>query len=478
MRGGKPYDVIVLGAGLSGLLAAALLARRGRHVLVLEEDIKPGSLSHQIPRGKYTFLDGPFLFLGFEREGIYDRIFMELGLSLTSLKREGKLFRKSSPPFQLILPGHRLNIFEDEGNLIDELSREFPSKRSQIGAFIETVGAGYGLLRPMIISRRRRLRTIKDYIYHIQGSIKEGMKTRLLQRRMAKKIIEEFNLDQELQRGIELILSLFTGKPFETATELDLLFLFGLMRREIIGMNGGIPQLAELLIGVIRKFHGDVIFSHIATELVIQRKNVIEIRTPKDIIKVPGHCIVNIPVSRLPGMGSKREILAFHYGIPSAKIPSPMMNTLLVGWSLHVPGTTENGFFITLSGQDEKWAAPEGQRSLRVIVGVDGRTLLDEGQVNAIRQMVEKQIRELIPFSNQSLLFLGTRTFPVSTSPRLAALDDGLINRARIKGWYGMGYCTLPTRNLFLLPDYGHQAVAHVGEAKSAMALADRIVGL
>ena len=478
MRGGKPYDVIVLGAGLSGLLVAALLARRGRHVLVLEEDKNPGGLSHQVLLGKYTFLHGPFLFLGFEREGIYDRIFMELGLSLTSLKREGKLFRKSSPPFQVIFPNHRLNIFEDEGNLIDELSREFPSKRSQITAFIEVVGAGYGLLRPMINSRRRRLMTIKDYIYHFQGSIKEGMKTRLLQRRAAREIIEEFNLDQELQRVIELILSIFTGKPFETATELDLLLVFGLMRREIIGINGGIPQLGELLIGVIRKFQGDVIFSHKATELIIQRKNVIEIRTPKEIIKVLGQCIVNIPFSRLPGMRSERQILAFYYGIPSGKLPLPMMNTLLVAWALHVPGTTETGFIISLSGQDEKWAAPEGQRALQVIVGVEGRTLLDAEQVNAIRQIVEKQLRELIPFSNHSLLFLGTRIFPGSKSPRLAALGDSLINRARIKGWYGMGYCTLPTRNLLLLPDYGHQAVAHVGEAKSAMALADRIVGL
>ncbi len=38
----KYYDVIVLGAGASGLMCALTAAQRGRSVLVLESSNKPG----------------------------------------------------------------------------------------------------------------------------------------------------------------------------------------------------------------------------------------------------------------------------------------------------------------------------------------------------------------------------------------------------------------------------------------------------
>src|SRR5687767_8767270 len=95
----KHYDVVVLGAGIGALAAAALLARRSWRVLVLGQGYKRPSYTHdglQLARRPFTFLPSA--------SPAWGRVVVELAQSQTFRRRVAHL----DPMMQVLGPGLRL----------------------------------------------------------------------------------------------------------------------------------------------------------------------------------------------------------------------------------------------------------------------------------------------------------------------------------------------------------------------------------
>src|SRR5659263_206484 len=63
------YDVIVIGAGISGLTTASLLAKRGLRVGVLEKSYNPGGSCGIFKRDNVIFDQGSAMLYGFGEKG-------------------------------------------------------------------------------------------------------------------------------------------------------------------------------------------------------------------------------------------------------------------------------------------------------------------------------------------------------------------------------------------------------------------------
>jgi C-3',4' desaturase CrtD len=71
-------DVVVVGAGIAGLTAAALLARAGRRVALMEAHTQSGGCAGTFRRGPWVFDVGATQVAGLEPGGIHERLFRHL----------------------------------------------------------------------------------------------------------------------------------------------------------------------------------------------------------------------------------------------------------------------------------------------------------------------------------------------------------------------------------------------------------------
>ena len=120
----KNYDVIIVGGGLSGLMAAALLSKKRKKVLVLEQHQTVGGLAAGFTRKGYYFDSSIHCFMASSTRGFYEGlgIFHELDFRdhRTSINIEGNI----------------LNASNGE-ELTEELCRVFPGEKDGIRRFYD-----------------------------------------------------------------------------------------------------------------------------------------------------------------------------------------------------------------------------------------------------------------------------------------------------------------------------------------------------
>ena len=345
------YDVAIVGAGLGGLAAAALLSSRKKKVIVLERSGSGERAVGVYEKDGYASCAAPTLSYGFERGGAFYELSSSLGI-VHSVSVQ-------SPCYQVALPDHRITIYADQSETLEELSREFPRESSMLMKFY------------------------RDLHRLAEKAATNRLSAFLTRHRSAARFIGRYRFSTELMAFFD-VQSLYFFQ--QQIAELSLVNLIALCDTPPLYLEGGFKKFADQLSSSILHQGGEIAYNQTVGEFALSGNRIIGITTKQGVIEADTILLNVVP---------QYESSTIYLGIQDIVIPVGMCPEVLF-----LPDYTRPRDFITLSfsAKDDVACAPQGVRVLSMSYRSEQNSEVD------MQAMIDQGNR-LIPFLNDYLVY-------------------------------------------------------------------------
>jgi all-trans-retinol 13,14-reductase len=243
------YHVIVIGAGIAGLSAAALLARQGRKVLVVEAHNKPGGFcscwTREIERNgqhlRFCFDAGVQDFSGLGPRGPLHQLLTRLDATdRIAWQRVRHLYVKD---------GLRLEVPDDPAALVRELAALFPDEGQSIAAFFAEMAAIYRELYADIEDTGGVPMPPSTIAAALAWADGHPYAWRWMREPFGR-MLDEFFVDARLKRFLAMLSEYVTDEPARLTVG-DMAPLYGYHLEGGFYPSGGSQRLADLLCEII-----------------------------------------------------------------------------------------------------------------------------------------------------------------------------------------------------------------------------------
>ncbi len=260
-------DVIVIGSGIGGLTAAALLQERGLSTLVFEKNRFPGGSCSSFQREGYRFDAGASVFYGFaegERSGtlnLHTKIFKKLGISVATIP----------DPVQIhyhLPQGFALPVYYNLQTFLAALSARFPREEEGIRKFYQELVDVYDILSAMPAG------SLEDPAHLFSVGTSQPLSTMALAMKTFRsmgKTARKYMHDEELLRFIDI--EAYSWAVQDALSTPLVNAGICLADRHFGGINypvGGSGAIPEALCQGIRKFGGEVRFKSEVSEILVE----------------------------------------------------------------------------------------------------------------------------------------------------------------------------------------------------------------
>jgi prolycopene isomerase len=453
------YDAIIIGAGLGGLTTAALLARLGMHVCVLEKNSRAGGYAVNYTSHGHRFDVATQALGGCGKGGIVQTILSELDL-LDDIS-----FLSCEPARVYYFPDDK-QPFIQYGFLQDQCA----SLKEQFSDYTGEIQFCYDVFANIFAELQGISKVSDNPVFGFARNFPALA-------RYSRTTVQDFFDDLQLPRSLQLRLGARAGYCM---LPLDRLSLIAFACTEMSYgdgawmVEGGVSRLVDLLVSFLEK-HQAVIERRCRIQRILFKdgRTAGVVTHQGQIIKGSAVVLAADGCTLLPRSGTECELLfrkyqslersgsylVSYYQIPASAVQDLHANIEVRLAEQTLAGKTEiEVYYLLIPSLIDRSSAPDGYHSFCISVPLEDGAAPDRRERLAIRRHLEQMVTDRYPQLYNQLHFLfelGPEHFSIMTGNSNGSAygfaqtvtQAGMYrlgNNPRVKGLYLAGHWTMP----------------------------------
>ena len=493
--------VVVIGAGIGGLTAAALLAKRGYEVVAFDQAIVPGGCASTFQRRGFTFDVGATQVAGLEAGGIHHRIFQELEIPLPEAT-------PCDPACAVFLPGETtpINVWRDSEKWKIERQRQFPGSEGFWQLLDRLFEASWQFQSRDPVLPPRNAWDVWQLVKALRPDTLITVPYTLMTVGDALRLYG-LGEDMRLRTFLDMQLKLYSQVDAEETALLYAATALSVSQEPqgLYHLQGSMQVLSDRLVTALERDRGKLFMRHSVDHIYTENGKVtgVQIRNQKtgeiwretaDIVvaNVTVHNLVQllkeetIPNLFWPGyqhrinkLISPSGAFVVYLGVEESAIPAGCPPHLQFLYDWDGPVGENNSLFVSVSHAGDG-RAPEGKATLIASSFVDTRQWWEGGKYEQLKQAYTQEaiakLSQYFHLTPETIIYVEAatpKTFANYTA-REQGFVGGISQRISTFGPFGIANRT-PVDNLYLVGDSTHPGEGTAGVSYSALTVVRQI---